>query len=142
MINLANVMDVVSKEYPDSKITMDFIDCSTKYKVVQTILDDKIAFRNIAAGGDFGEMSDEDFSSCVIETISIQKGVYAKLDRAQVIRDGKTIMFMDMADPTSFHKLTEKEFDEKVKLYDIKKDELKKKEEPVAKVKVYNSGDD
>lgn len=142
MINLNEVKDIVSKEYPDSKIEMGFIDSSNKYKVVQTILDDKIAFRNIASGGNFGEMSVEDFSSCVIETISIQKGVYNKLDRAQVIRDGKTIMFMDMADPSLFHKLTDQEFEDKVKLYDIKKDELKKKEKPVAKTKVYNSGDD
>lgn len=136
MIELEKVTDIISKEYPDLKFTMNFIDTSNKYKIVETIMDEKIAFRNICSGGSFGELSIEDFASCVIEAISIQKGIYNKLDRAQVIRDGKTIMFIDQADPISFHKLNEKELENKIKLYEIKKDEFKKKDEIIAKNKI------
>jgi hypothetical protein len=128
MIDITKVKEIVLAEYPDMKLEMHPINSSNKYEVIESIIDEKIAFRNICSGGDFGVMSDEEFASCMIETIMVQKNGYRKLDRAQILRDKTTIMYMDQMTPTSFHKLTPDELEAKIALYEIRKDEVTKSE--------------
>lgn len=129
MMNIDKIKEIVSKEYPDTTIELGYINSSNKYEVIETIIDGKITFRNIASGGTFGILDEEGFASYLIETITVQKNAYRKLDRAQIIRDKHTIMAMNMCDPTSFHKLTESELKDKIAEYEIRKDEFTKSDE-------------
>jgi len=128
VIDINNVKKIVDEEYPGINLKMEQINASIKYEIIESTLDDKITFRNICAGGNFGVMTDEEFASALIETIVVQMNGYKKLDRAQIIRDKTTIMKMDQMSPNSFHKLTTKELEDKTTEYDIKRDEFTKTE--------------
>jgi hypothetical protein len=136
MIDLEKVKEIVVQEFPDDSINITPIDTSKKYKIVETVLNEKIAFRNISSGGSFGELSEDELASYLIETISLHKNIYTRLDRELIIKDKQTITYMNMSEPVSFHKLTPDELKLKVKEYDIKDDEFKKPNElPLKKAK-------
>jgi len=128
VIDVNNVKNIVLEEYPNIKLEMNKVDTSNKYEIIESVLDDKISFRNICAGGNFGVMTDEEFASALIETIVVQMNGYKKLDRAQILRDKTTIIKMDQMSPNSFHKLTPSELEDKIVEYDIKKDEFTRAE--------------
>lgn len=128
MIDVTKVKEIILGEYPNIDIEMHPINSSSKYEIIESILGGKIAFRNICSGGDFGTMTDEEFASCLIETIEVQMNGYRKLDKAQILRDKTTIMYMDQMTPTSFHKLTPDELEAKTVEYEIRKDEFTKAE--------------
>lgn len=125
MIDVLKVKEAICKEFPDLVIDMSQINSSIKYDIIQTVIDNKISFRNIYNGGNFKSMTNEELIDNLSKTIVIQIYGYKKLDRIQIIKDSKTITYLDMMNPESYHKLTEKELEKKIKEYDIKEEEIK-----------------
>ena len=130
-----SIFERVKEEYPERLFEFSIVDTSDKYNILETLMDNKILFRNIINNKDEEDYDEEDIVSKLFKTIIEQDRIYKKLDRLQVVKEQKTIMFMNMVEPTSFHKLTEKELAQKIAEYEISKEELIKKDE----TKVHNS---
>ena len=118
----------INKEFPDIKYDAYYSNSSNKYKIIESLIDDKIMFRNIIEGGQFGILSLEEIVSCIIETTQLQLNLYQKLDKIQILKDKKTITYMEMADPINFHTLTDEELQDKIKKYEIKQDDFIQKD--------------
>lgn len=122
------IMEGLKKNFPNSKIKLNIVREPYEYVeegLAEIILDDKIRFLNLIYN--YNNETDENVNFCVekiSKTIRKQYDIFEKKNKKYIINEKKVITFMDMAKPISFHKLNDKEFDKKIKEYNIRKEEL------------------
>ena len=122
------IMEGLKNNFPNSTIKINIVREPYEYVeegLAEFILDDKIRFLNLIYN--YNNETDENVNFCVEKisrTIQKQYDIFERENKKYIINEKKVITFMDMAKPISFHKLNDKEFDKKIKEYNIKKEEL------------------
>lgn len=122
----------LKEEYPDFTFDVQRIDSSGEHEIIETVVNtiehQNFSYRQITnLEEEPGIELDDILIANAIEIVKVHMRVYEKLDRAEVIKNKKTIMFMDQCEPTSFHALKEDELEAKIASYTIKEEEFKKK---------------
>ncbi|MFW6281232.1 MAG: hypothetical protein ACOC1O_00345 [bacterium] len=113
------------EELKDIKFNIHEITISKTYETLEFIMDNKIRFVQIISGLNEA-WTEDDVINHSIEIARKNLNAYKKLDRDEIIKNKKTITFLDQTDPMSYHKLTTEELADKMNEYEIKDKEFKK----------------
>lgn len=127
---LTKIKSALEETFPDYKFQLAEVE-DEKYQIAEVHFDDydhEIVFRQCIAGGVFDELEEEDITNNSIEIVNRAVEGYAKLDRANIIKEKKMIKILNQMDPVSFHKLTEEELEERMQRYSLTEKDFKKKE--------------
>lgn len=76
-----------------------------------------------------GQDSVELLEVALLAVVEMHLRIYGKLDKIQILKDGTSIVKLEDAEPTSFHKLKEDEMINKMKIYELEEKDFVKKED-------------
>lgn len=124
----------LTEEFPELSFNILAVskEASSRYDLVDietTEKDHTIISRQIVGGGRFDDLEEDVVLSNSVEIVHRAIEGYAKLDKENILKEKRMIRVLNQMEGVSFHKLTEDELAERMKLYNIQEKNFKKKED-------------